>query len=188
MEDSSRVWSGELCARPSHLCAHPCVCATILRVCAGVQAICARVRATCARVRAFCAAVRRLVRAEAHLCAPQTTCAELWHGFLSAVGASLGEPLLPPFFNKSAAEVRSDSEWRDLSIPLRRGPRLELISDTKRPADALEGGSVYVGVVVDPGTADCREPVLLKLVDELRPTRCFESWRSKLTKSLYCQA
>jgi len=58
--------SVRLCGKPKSLCGRP-------------GDLCAR-PTTCAAVRAFCAAGRRLVRAEDHLCEPQTTCAEVWHG------------------------------------------------------------------------------------------------------------
>jgi len=80
--------SVRLCGNPESLCGRP-------------GDLCARPR-TCARVRAFCAAVRPLVRAEAHLCAPQTTCAK----FGTEIQARL--PCVPPFLKGVTLDARTE--------------------------------------------------------------------------------
>jgi hypothetical protein len=109
--------SVRLCDNPESLCGRPDV-------------LCAR-PATCARVRAFCAAVRPLVRAEAHLCAPQTTCAEVWHGFCRKMAAV--EAVAPGVAARKQcrrrygrARTRSDARLPRLLAPRTRVPPLKL--------------------------------------------------------------
>jgi hypothetical protein len=163
---SSKLQSQSSRVRSDDLCACPRTCARGRRLKHSVQKRCARVRAlvrsslrlcdspeslcgrpddlcarptACARVRAFCAAVRLLVRAELHLCARQTTCAELWHTFCTQLQSG-GD-------TTKSAKTRRACAARASPPPVGRAPRLAQSSRRSRfPALARDPPGASRGV------------------------------------------